>query len=714
MLNKFKSILIVEDERIVARDLKFTLEDLGYEIPAIAASGERAIQKVSEHWPDLVLIDVRLKGFMDGIAAAQIIVEKFNTPVIYLTAHSDEETLTRAKQTYPLGYIIKPFNKDDLRIVLDVALHKHIVDKRMKDEAQWLSTLLNSIGDGVIATDVDGYVTLLNPVAENLTAWSSKEAIGLDSSQVFQLINEHSRKPVSSPIQKVLETQSTYFLPEHTLLVRKDGTELPIEDSATPIFAARSVESNDEGEERFIIGSVLIFRDMSQKRETAKKLERQAFYDSLTNLPNRAWFRERLTDALERVKRQPNYSFAVLLLDLDRFKTINDCMGHSVGDRLLTAVAERISSACRTIDTIARLGGDEFIILLENTHGEDEVRAITNRIQNEISVPYNFNGQEVFTTASIGFVLNSSNHNTYATIDDLIRDADIAMYQAKTNGGACSQIFDKLMRQSLVQASQIENDLRRVLEREELDIYYQPIFCLATGQFEGFEALVRWHHPTLGLIYPANFLPIADDIGMGVFIDRWVLETACKQIINWQNKYFTLPKLILNVNITGKHFTQDAPLKWVLESLEKSELEPQQLNLEITENVLIENTELAISTLKDMKRSGIRLSIDDFGTGYSSLSYLQKFPVNIVKIDRSFISNVGASNQGNIEIIRAIILLGQALKFDILAEGIETSEQLTLLRDLNCNFGQGYYFSKPMPQNEVEHFFEIELFKDKK
>jgi diguanylate cyclase (GGDEF)-like protein/PAS domain S-box-containing protein len=715
MTNKLRSIIIVEDERIVARDLKFTLEDLGYRVPAIASSGEQAIHKVSEYLPDLVLMDIRLKGQMDGITTAQIIAKKFNTPVVYLTAHSDEETLVRAKETYPLGYIIKPFDKHDLRIILDIALHKHIVDRQMKDEAQWLSTLLNSIGDGVIATDVDGYITLLNPVAEKLTAWSCKDAVGLTSSQVFHIIDEHSRKPIDNPIQKVLETHEKYMLPENTLLIRKDGTEIPIEDSAAPIFSSRSAEPNGVSES-YLIGSVLVFRDMSLKIETAKKLQRQAFYDNLTNLPNRAWFRERLTDALERIKRQPNYSFAVLLIDLDHFKMVNDGMGHEIGDRLLAAVAERLISACRVIDTIARLGGDEFIILLENIHGESEVETITRRIQNEISTPFTFNGQEVFTTASIGLVICSSENDAYKTIDDLLRDADIAMYQAKAKGRACYRIFDTAMRQMVIQSSQIENDLRRVLERQELDIHYQPIFCLATGKLGGFEALVRWQHPTRGLVSPNEFLSIADDIGIGVYIDRWVLSTACKQILDWQSKYSDLSDLNLNINIniSPKHFIQTSPLKWVSEALAESGFPPQNLNLEITENLLIENAESAISILTEIKKLGILFSIDDFGTGYSSLSYLQRFPIDVIKIDRSFVNNMTEGNKDSIEIVRAIILLGQVLSIKIVAEGIETFEQLSILQKLNCNFGQGYYFSRPAPKDEVEILIESEMSKIQK
>jgi diguanylate cyclase (GGDEF)-like protein/PAS domain S-box-containing protein len=700
-----KSILVVEDERIIARDLKFTLEELGYQVPGIIDSGEGAIQKVSDFRPDLVLMDIHLKGLMNGIEAAQVITKQFETPVVFLTAHFDEDSLARAKKTYPLGYIIKPFDRRELSITIEVALHKYEVDKKIQHEAQWFETLLKSIGDGVIATDVDGYITLLNPIAEKLTGWTTGEAAGLNSNKVFNIINEHSRKPVHSPIEKVLETHKVHLLPESTLLVSKDGTEIPIEDSAAPIFSSKE-SLNGEIRNNFLIGSVLVFRDITQKKETAKKLTRQAFYDSLTNLPNRAWFRERLADALERYKRQPEFPFTVVMLDLDRFKQINDGMGHDVGDQLLAAVGVRLSTACRSIDTVARLGGDEFIILLENVHNEAEVLKIVRRVQTEISVPYSFNGQEVFTTASIGIVSCFLAHENYDTIDDLIRDADIAMYQAKANGRGCYQLFDQIMRQQVISMSQIESDLRRVLERRELSVYYQPIYCIETKKLEGFEALVRWNHPSRGVISPVDFLSIADDIGMGIQIDRWVLETATLQILDWQNKFQNFPNLKLNTNLSGKHFVQSEPLKWVAQVLSESEFPSNQLNLEITENLLIENTESAIAVLQEMKELGVLISIDDFGTGYSSLSYLQRFPIDTIKIDRSFVEGMGRQDHDSLEIVRAIILLGQVLKIKTVAEGIETREQLEMLQELNCDCAQGYYFSRPLSRDDMEAFLK--------
>ena len=695
------SIFIVEDERVTARDLKFTLEDLGYIVPGTADSGESAVEQVSADKPDLVLMDIHLKGKLDGIETAQLIADRYEIPVVYLTAHFDQESLERAKRTFPLGYIIKPFERRELGTTIEVALYKHELDKVTKKHALWLSTLLDGMGDGVIATDVDGHITLLNPAAEKLTSWSAAEAIGLSANKIFKIINENSRKPVASPIDKVLETHIKQYLPDSTLLISRDGVETPIEDSAAPIFYSKSIDEN-EPKNNLIMGSVLIFKDVTHKKNTAKKLTRQAFYDSLTNLPNRAWFRERLIDALERTNRQPEGSFAVLLLDLDHFKSVNDGMGHNIGDRLLIAVGERVGAACRSIDTVARLGGDEFIVLLENIHGEDEVDSIVQRIQFEISAPYNFNGQEVFATSSMGVVLCSPDHDTYSTIDDLIRDADIAMYHAKASGRGCYQFFDREMRQKVVITSQIEGDLHRVIERDELSVYYQPIFCLTTGKINGFEALSRWKHPTKGFIPPSDFFPIADDIGIGVKIDRLIFEAAMQQILSWQEKYPHLSQLKLNLNLSCKHFTQAEPLKWVEQGLKKYSFPPKQLNLEITENLLIENTKLAISVLKEMKSLGTLISIDDFGTGYCSLRYLQQFPIDTLKIDRSFIEGIGHQDQDSLEIVRAIISLGQVLNIETVAEGIETREQLETLKQLKCDSGQGFYFSKAMAAEDIE------------
>jgi diguanylate cyclase (GGDEF)-like protein/PAS domain S-box-containing protein len=696
------NLLVIEDERIVARDLKLALESLGYCVPAIADSGEMAIEKAEELRPDLILMDIRLAGEIDGITAAQRILEQFDIPVIYLTAHSDEATLARAKFTRPLGYIVKPFAEQELRPIIEMALYKHKMELKLKENAQWLATVLNSIGDGVITTDTLGRVTLLNPVAEKLTGWCCGEAIGQDSTEIFKIIHELSRKTVPSPIKEAIATGQVVTLPKQTLLVRKDGIEVPIEDSVAPIsrHQGTAVIQNGPGN---ITGAVVIFRDLTQQRLDASKLHRRAFYDDLTSLPNRAWFRERVTDAIARVKRQPEYLFAILLLDLDRFKVVNDSLGHLVGDQLLSSVASRLLNASRTTDTVARFGGDEFAILLENLNSEQEAFRIAQRIHQDLSIPFNLGGQEIFTNASVGIVLSSIG---YEHLEELIRDADIAMYRAKASGRGCYQIFDTTMRDQVVANSYLENELRRTIERQGLTVHYQPIINLLTQKIKGFEALVRWHHPKRGMIPASDFIPLAEESGLCVLIDRWVLREACCQLKKWQEQYVGMSSLSVSVNLSAKQFLQPNLVEYVAHVLAETGLDPNCLILEITESTLIEKPQVAIDTLKKLKFLGIGLSLDDFGTGYSSLSYIQRFPVDSIKIDRSFVSNIDADNH-SLEIVRVIALLGLTLGLDVVAEGIEKPIQLELLQQLQCENGQGYLFAKPLSATEAESWIGV-------
>ncbi len=691
------TIVIVEDESIVAQDLQFTLEDLGYEVPAIADSGELALALAKEINPDLMLMDIRIIGEIDGIETAKIIYHQFDIPVIFMTAHSDEETLARAKTATPFGYVIKPFEKRELRTIIEIALYKHQMEKRLKDNAEWLETVLRSIADGVIATDETGKVTFMNTVAENITGWLSQEAIGKPITDIFDIFNEITGKTVSNPVMRVLKTRQPEFLPENTTLRAKNGQEIPIEDSAAPVTKRKAINIIKDSKGH-IAGAVLVFRDVTQQRLAARKLHRQAYYDDLTTLPNRAWFRERLTDALERMKRNDNYLFAILFLDLDRFKIINDSLGHTVGDRILSETAKRIEQAVRTIDTVARLGGDEFAILLENLQDASEAYRIANRINKSLSICFDIEEQEIFTSCSIGIVLSSS---SYQYIEELIQDADIAMYRAKNKGKGRYEVFNAAMRQQIMATSQLENYLRRAIEKNEFEVHYQPIINLFNQKIIGFEALVRWNHPEKGMISPLEFIPIAEETGLIIEIDKWVCQQACHQMKSWHNKLSEESSLIISVNLSSKHLVKSNLVEEIYQILKETGLNPNCLKLEITETALIENPDLAAKTLNQLKNLGVSLSLDDFGTGYSSLSYLHTFPFNMLKIDRSFISGIDSYING-LEIIRIIVMLGQTLGMKVIAEGIETSEQLNLLKELQCEYGQGYFFSKPISAAEVD------------
>jgi diguanylate cyclase (GGDEF)-like protein/PAS domain S-box-containing protein len=446
----------------------------------------------------------------------------------------------------------------------------------------------------------------------------------------------------------------------------------------------------------------LIFQiqDITERKRAEEQLLHDALHDGLTGLPNRALFTDRLKLAIARAKRREDYQFSVLFLDLDRFKTINDSLGHLVGDQLLIGIARRLETCLRAGDTVARLGGDEFTILLDDLIDADDVMQATERIQKELMAPFNLGGHEVFTSVSIGIAPSTTG---YERPDDILRDADTAMYRAKTLGKARHVVFDREMHARAVNLLQLEIDLRRAVERQEFLVYYQPIIKIDTGQLDGFEALVRWRHPKHGLISPMDFIPVAEETGLIIPIGQWVLAEACRQVCEWQKEFSTYPPLSISVNLSARQFTQPDLVKQVQNALAETGLNPRSLKLEITETVVMENSEVAIEMLKELRTLGVELSIDDFGTGYSSLSYLHCFPVSTLKVDRSFVNQMTDYND-NTELVRTIITLARSLGMEVVAEGIETESQLAQLKALECERGQGYYFSKPMSAEAARDF----------
>jgi diguanylate cyclase (GGDEF)-like protein/PAS domain S-box-containing protein len=436
--------------------------------------------------------------------------------------------------------------------------------------------------------------------------------------------------------------------------------------------------------------------DITHPREAEEQLLQDALHDGLTGLPNRVLFSDRLERSLARISRDSSHRFAVLFLDLDRFKVINDSLGHGLGDQLLIALAHRLMSCLRPGDTVARLGGDEFTILLEDPTEPDGASTVADRVLDQMKKPFILDSHEVYVTASIGITRSDVG---YIRPQDVLRDADTAMYRAKAAGKSRFQLFDADMHARAVLTLQVENDLRRAIDRNEFELNYQPIHTIEGGKLRGFEALLRWRHPERGIISPADFIPVAEETGMILPIGKWVIYEACRQAVQWRKNFPQTP-LDINVNLSGKQFTQSDLVEQVMGALRESGLPARHLILEVTESVVMENPQSAIEMLQRLKDLGVQLNIDDFGTGYSSLAYLQRFPIDTMKIDRSFISGM-CDNPENAEIVRTIVSLAHNLNLKVTAEGIETPEQLAQLQDLQCENAQGYYLSRPLPSDKA-------------
>lgn len=451
-------------------------------------------------------------------------------------------------------------------------------------------------------------------------------------------------------------------------------------------------------------------QDITARHHAEEKLRYDACYDSLTELSNRAVFMEQLSKSIVRAKAENNYKFAAVFVDLDKFKLVNDSIGHTFGDKLLMAVANRLKKCLPADCTLSRFGSDEFLILLDSDIEKENLTLLVEEIQKQVNLVYGISGQEITITSSIGVVYYDDIHNT---TEDVLRDADTALHIAKKQGRSRYVFFDEKMREKALSQMQLEKDLHRAVERKELFLVYQPILSLSDKKIVGFEALIRWNHPQIGFVSPLDFISIAEENGAIVKIGKFVLDEACRQLSMWQKVFSSDLPLTMSVNVSSKQLLQKQLLTEVLEIFEKYQIAPNQIKLEITESVIVENSESVISILKQFRAMGIRLSMDDFGTGYSSLSYLHKLPINTIKIDRSFVSQMNEESE-SAEIVKTIVLLAKNLQLDLVAEGIETAEQHQVLRDLGCEFGQGFYFSKPLNVDEATNYINdaLEFFQE--
>jgi len=754
-------ILVIED---VAPDVELTIFALEsanisftYDVATTARECQEYLQ--SKNY-DVVLSDYRLPSF-NGSQAFKFLKESGqDIPFILVTGSLGEEAAVECIKAGMTDYVLKD-RLFRLPSVLERALQEFTLRRQKKEaiakleQQAWRETIINRIVQAMRETLVleDVLQTTANLLHEALQV-SYCLILQPDRNQQIRVsyINDgekNERAKILGQTCGFFEYYQDELMQGKQVVIAQIDDRLSIEVKEliefyrvhsmviTPLFYQQvyfggiSIYQNDReriwsDNELSLVKAIAdqcaiaihqseLYQNAQSELMERKKMEAQlrhdAFHDVLTGLPNRSLFLDRLSHALRlsqrRSQQTANFSeqFAVLFLDLDRFKVINDSLGHLAGDQLLKIVAKRLVDCLRAGDTVARLGGDEFVMLLEGIQSINDVIEVVNRIQDILKIPITLDGNEIFVSTSIGIALNSG---TYTQPDQLLRDADTAMYRAKEQGRERYEVFNPAMHTAALKKLRLENDLRRAIERQEFCIHYQPIICLKSGEILGFEALVRWQHPDQGLLPPAEFIPLAEDAGLITKIDFWVLQEACSQLCTWQNLFPQIKHLTISVNLSGKHFTKSDLVDRIARILEKTNLHGANLKIEITESILIEKTSLARQILNELNSRDIQVCIDDFGTGYSSLSYLHRFPINTLKIDRSFITRLDHESEHS-EIVKAIISLGINLGLSVVAEGVETQGQLDFLETYNCHSAQGYYLFKPLTANEIAQLLEGNL-----
>ena len=557
--------------------------------------------------------------------------------------------------------------------VLTDVTARRLVEEQLRTSEEGLRTVIETASDAFVSTDAGGSIVEWNRKAEEMFGWSRAEVIGLPLGET--IVPERYRLSHNRGFARYLRTGHGPVIGRTVELsgVNQAGDEFPVELSIWP--------STSQGERRLNA----FLRDITERKEL-EAVTHQAFHDPLTDLPNRVLFTDRVAHALARRQQTPATTVAVLLLDLDDFKTVNDSLGHAAGDQLLAEVAARLETCVRPGDTLARLAGDEFAVLLEQVDGIDAPASVAERIGEQLDEPFEIEAMEVVVRASIGIAVSRSDD---ARPDDLMRDADVAMYAAKARGKGEFELFEPEMRHAVVMRMELKGDLRRALDRDELRVHYQPYVKLDEDRIVGCEALVRWEHPERGLIPPLDFIPLAEEMGLIVPIGRWVLRQACTRAAEWTRDFPELPPLTFSVNVSARQLQDRCFVEDVAAIVGESGLDPRQIVLELTESCLVEDPDHAVERLLALNELGVRLAIDDFGTGYSSLSYLQRYPIEILKLHRSFVSTLGVDGDDD-SMTRAIVQLAQNLGMTAIAEGVERAAQVTALLALDCLYAQGF------------------------
>jgi diguanylate cyclase (GGDEF)-like protein/PAS domain S-box-containing protein len=681
MMDSRPSRLLIVDDNEMNRDmLARRLLRKGY-VVTLAENAKELVVRVKEDAVDLVLLDIEMPE-ISGLDALQTLRDHFTAaelPIIMVTAKAQSDDIVKALDLGANDYLTKPidFPVAVARIGTQLS-HKH-AQEALKESEERYALAARGSNDGLWDWNLSANVVHFSPRWKAMLGHQEGE-IGDRPEEWFDRIHDADRERVKEEIAAHQKGLTPHFESEHRVL-HKDGSFRWMLSRGVAVHDSSGRASRMAG---------------SQTDITEGKVS-----DPLTGLPNRLLFIDRVGRLIRHTKRRKDQLFAVLFMDLDGFKMINDSMGHLIGDQLLLGVANRLEKCLRSTDTVARLGetftvarlgGDEFTVLLDDIKDPGDAKRAADRMMKALAAPFILGGKEVFTSVSIGIALSNS---TYEEPDEILRDADTAMYRAKSLGKARYEVFDADMRASVMARLQLETDLRRALERGEFRNFYQPIVALVSGEIAGFEALLRWQHPTRGLLGPSEFIPVAEETGLIRELGWWNLRQACQQVSKWRAASGDHRHLTISVNLSAKQFLQPNLVEDIRKLLTELALPAEALKLEITESTVMGDPTGAVAMLQQIKSLGIRLAIDDFGTGYSSLSYLHRFPLDTLKIDRSFISGMGDDGEG-MEIARTILPMANNLRLDVVAEGVETVQQVLLLKKLQCKYGQGYYFSRPL------------------
>jgi diguanylate cyclase (GGDEF)-like protein/PAS domain S-box-containing protein len=681
-------ILLIQNDPAAAEEIRLALTVAGagsFDVEWVHQLSE-GLQLLKKEKIAAVLLQLSLPDSLGIETFDKLFTAAPDVPILILGGDDQnealaEEALGRGAQDYLLPGHLDSYS---LPRALRNAIERKAIEDALFVEKERAVVTLNSIGDAVLCTDIFGNITYLNLVAETMTGWCRDEAIGKSLAEVFQIIDGGTRTTARDPMEMAVEQNRTVGLTMHCVLIRRDGFESAIEDSAAPIH-------DRVGR---VIGAVIVFHDVSAARAMSHQMTHSAQHDVLTNLPNRMLLNDRITQTISLARRQ-NRSFAVLFLDLDHFKYINDSLGHAIGDQLLQSVSKRLLSTVRGSDTVSRQGGDEFVILLSEIAHPEDAATSARKILLSLSVPHSIAGQDLNIDSSVGISIYPEDGEDAET---LIKNADTAMYHAKESGRNNFQFFKREMNLKAVERQSLESSLRRALARKEFLLHYQPKVNLASREITGIEALIRWQDPDRGSVPPCQFVPVAEDCGLIVPIGSWVLHEACRQAREWQDA--GLPFKRISVNVSAPEFRAETFLAGVRNTLRETGLKARYLDLELTESVLMQHADLSAVKLHALKTLGVHIAVDDFGTGYSSLSYLQQFPIDILKIDKSFVHKITADSDDS-SMVSAIIVIGKNLKQRVIAEGIETHEQLAFLQAQQCAEGQGYLFSQPLPAAQL-------------